>query len=108
MLPDPMADDDFASLFGASTAEAKARTRRLRNGEVVEGAVLQIGADSVFLDVGAATDARIPRAELEGPDGKLRVQVGDRLRATVIDAEGEPPLLAISLGRSSVDVSQLQ
>ncbi len=67
--PALMADDDFASMFQAVPAESRAR--RLRDGEVVEGTVSQIGGDSVFVDVGSTKDARIPSSQLTSREGEL-------------------------------------
>ena len=45
-------DDDFASLMESVTSDSSKRAaRRLRRGEVTEGTVVQITADSVFVDV---------------------------------------------------------
>lgn len=102
-----MGTDDFASMFKA-TPDA-GRTRRLRDGEVVEGKVVQVGGDSVFVDVGATKDARIPIAQLADREGNVRVKVGDSIRATVVDTSGEVPELAVSLGgRGGNDAAELQ
>lgn len=106
-------EDDFASLMEGKTDAPNARRtdRRLRTGEVVEGTVVQIGRDWVFVDVGTTSEARIERAELADDKGKLQVQVGDRLRASVARISDEGPLLALSLGRGArtgVDRSQLK
>ena len=95
-----MADDSsFARLMESAGAAATGRaTRRLHPGEVVEVTVIQIAQDSVFVDVGLPSDGRIPRAELSDKDNKVRVKVGDRLRATVIDPRPDAPVLATSFG----------
>lgn len=95
-----MADDSsFARLMESSGAAATGRaTRRLHPGEVVEVTVIQIAQDSVFVDVGMPSDGRIARAELADKDNKVRVKVGDRLRATVVDPRPDGPVLATSFG----------
>ncbi|MBX3130038.1 MAG: S1 RNA-binding domain-containing protein [Polyangiaceae bacterium] len=106
-----MSQDDFASLLEASSKGGANRERlRLRQGDVVEGTVIQIAQDSVFLDIGGASDARIERSELELKDGTVRVKLGDRLRATVVDAEGDAPRLSLSLGRGGgqLDATELR
>jgi small subunit ribosomal protein S1 len=102
--------DDFAALLEASYADGTSRAgRRLEVGQVVEGAVIQIAKDSVFLDIGTPGDARIPSGELTNSAGELTVKIGQRLRATVVDARADAPLLAISIGRGgSVDVAALE
>src|SRR5688500_12966133 len=71
--------EDFATLF----AREAARTR-LEVGQVVKGRVIQIGAESVFVDVGGKGEAWIERAELTDDDGRLTVGVGDEIEATVV------------------------
>lgn len=103
-----MSKEDFASLMEASVKAGRGTGRRLKTGESVEGTVVQISGDSVFVDVGATKEARVPRSELEDREGNVRVKVGDRLRATVIDLSGDTPLLATALGRTGIDLGQLQ
>ncbi len=83
-------DDDFAALFEASQEHSPGRrgSRKLRTGEQVEGVVVQIGRDNIFVDVGAKAEARIAREQLLDANGQLTVAVGDRLRATVKHAGG--------------------
>ncbi len=81
---DTSSSEDFAKLFAAeSTGPA------LRVGEVVRGRVIQIGAESVFVDVGGKGEAWMDRAELTDDEGRLRVAVGDEVEATVMEAGDE-------------------
>jgi len=76
--------EDFATLL------AREKTGpMLQTGQVVKGRVLQIGADSVFIDVQGKGEGLIARAELEGDDGTLQVTVGDEIEATVLSTDGE-------------------
>ncbi len=71
--------EDFATLL------AREGTRRaLEIGEVVKGRILQIGDETVFVDVGGKGEALIERAELVDDDGKLKLGVGDEIEATVV------------------------
>jgi small subunit ribosomal protein S1 len=94
-------NSDFASLMESSSSPEQVRTQmRLRPGQVVEGPIVQIGKDSVFVDVGTVSEGRIERAEFEDKQGKLSVKVGDRVRASVVrmsDVMG--PELTVALGR---------
>lgn len=100
--------DEFAALFESTSAKQSAK-RRLRAGEVVEGPIVHIGADSIFVDVGTPVEGRIDRAEFVNEDGGLRVKVGDRVRATVIDPSTDGPVLATVLGRGAeMDVESLK
>jgi small subunit ribosomal protein S1 len=76
--------ETFADLF----AQQKTGPM-LQIGQVVKGRVIQIGADSVFVDVQGKGEALIARAELEDESGTLQVAVGDEVEATVLSTDGE-------------------
>jgi small subunit ribosomal protein S1 len=98
--------DDFAAMLEASMGGQRAV--RLRNGQRVEGTVVQIGRDVVFLDVGTRSEGRVARHELEDDQGALRVSLGDRIHVTVARAS-DPPELVFRLGRGgAVDVAALE
>ncbi len=106
-----MADeDDFASLFEQSVAgKGPSGSRRLKAGETVDGSVIAIGEDTVFVDVGTKAEARIDRASLTDERGNLKVQLGQRIRATVIHPGGrEAPVLSVALGRGTIDAAMLE
>jgi ribosomal protein S1 len=94
-----MATDNFASLMTTTGASDRAR-RRLSRGEVIDATVMQIAGEFVFVDVGTPSDGRIPRVDLLGADGKVRVAVGDRLRVSVVEPRFEGSLLK-ALGQSA-------
>src|SRR6266508_253305 len=71
--------DDFATLFAREGAR-----QALEVGQVVKGRILQIGAETIFVDVGGKGEALIDRAELEDEHGQVRLTVGDDLEATVV------------------------
>ncbi|TPV92986.1 MAG: S1 RNA-binding domain-containing protein [Myxococcales bacterium FL481] len=102
-------DEDFAALLDASLADQGQRQRqrqRLRPGQAVEGKVVEIGRDTVFVDVGTRSEGQIPRSQLEDGDGKVRVRPGDLVRATLVTA-GDRPTLTISFTGGGVDDLQL-
>ena len=101
--------DDFAAMLDASMNAGPGRAKaRLRQGQPVEGTVVQIGRDTIFVDVGTRSEASIDRHQLEDDDGQLKVAVGDRIRATVAQA-GDRPKLVVRLGRGNeVDVAALE
>lgn len=78
------ASEDFATLFAGQETGPP-----LEVGEVVKGRVVQIAAESVFVDVGGKGEAWIDRAELTDEDGRLRVAVGDEVEATVVSTRDE-------------------
>ena len=76
--------EDFATLFAREAARPV-----LEVGQIVKGRVIQIAAESVFVDVGSKGEAWIERAELTDADGKLKVAVGDEVEATVVSTGDE-------------------
>lgn len=94
--------DSFASLLKASANKSSDRgLRKLRRGEIVEGTVVQIGQEAVYVDVGTPTEARVDRSSLLDEKGQIRVALGDRLQGTVVDARANAPVLAVSFGKNS-------
>src|SRR5262245_49190846 len=71
--------EDFATLLAR-----EGMRQALHMGDVVKGRILQIGDETVFVDVGSKGEALIDRAELVDDDGKLKVGVGDEIEATVV------------------------
>ncbi|HXG22142.1 MAG TPA: S1 RNA-binding domain-containing protein [Methylomirabilota bacterium] len=76
--------EDFASLFAHEESGPA-----LSEGQVVKGRVVQISADSVFVDIQEKGEGIIARAELEDHQGNLEVGVDDEVEATVISTDGE-------------------
>ena len=70
--------EDFATLFAREGAR-----QVLRVGDVVKGRILQIGDETVFVDVGGKGEALIDRAELADEQGNMKLAVGDEIEATV-------------------------
>lgn len=103
-------DDDFASLMESATSDSSRRAaRRLRRGEMTEGTIVEITSDSVFVDVGATSEARLDRTEILDRAGEPTVEVGDRIRATVTDARPGSLTLALTIGRDgTVDAGALE
>src|SRR5213596_1805149 len=76
--------EDFATLFAREAARPT-----LEVGQIVKGRVIQIAAESIFVDVGGKGEAWIERAELTDDEGRLRVAVGDEVEATVVSTGDE-------------------
>nr|WP_293175608.1 S1 RNA-binding domain-containing protein [Nannocystis sp.] len=102
-------DEDFAAMFESTSATAANRgMRRVRTGQMVEGIVAEISTDSVFVDIGAKSEARIERAQLTDKDGKIKVEVGQKIRATVASAGRDGVVLVVHIGRGGVDTRSLE
>lgn len=99
-------DEDFAALFAQS--QQGQRNTRLKPGQSVQGTVVQISKDTIFVDVGARSEGRIERRQLCNDEGELQVAVGDTVRATVASG-GDRPRLVVGFGKgSSLDIESLE
>jgi small subunit ribosomal protein S1 len=76
---DELEQEDFATLFARESAHWA-----LEIGQVVKGRILQIGDETIFVDVGGKGEAMIDRAELLDDSGQVKVAVGDEIEATVV------------------------
>jgi len=104
--------NDFASMMQQAAGREGARTStRLRPGQVVTGTVVQVGQDSIFLDIGATTEGRIDRRELENAKGEVEVKAGDTLKANVVsidDVMGPKLSVSFGKGRARLDEGALE
>ena len=95
-------------MFGSKTPDPHVAAERLTKGVIVEGTVVHIGAASLFLDIGGATDARLDNHEFADSNRRLP-KVGDTVRATVVDFDpGDVPVLSLAIGRGVVNAAALQ
>lgn len=78
--------ESFADLFAASLqSPRKAVARRDPEiGDLVQGEIVQIGADFAFLDIGGKSEALIALAELRDENGELAATIGSKLEGHVI------------------------
>ncbi|MEJ2716705.1 MAG: 30S ribosomal protein S1 [Deltaproteobacteria bacterium] len=88
--PDSETDEpqeDFASLFEATE---KARDAKIKPDSKIEGTVVSIGEEWIFVDLGAKSEGTISRDELTDEEGRLTVKEGDPVTAYVVNlADGE-------------------
>ncbi len=95
-------EEDFAAMF-----EASQQARRFERGETIEGAIVAIGPDVAFVNVGGKGEAVIELDELKDDDGVLEVAVGDRIQAVVVSTEGGLTL-SRKLARGAATARQLE
>lgn len=80
-------DIDFASMLDEYDS---GKARDLNVGDPIEGAIISIGKDSVYVDTGTKTDGVVAKAELLDDDGAFTRKVGDRVKLYVVSVnEGE-------------------
>ena len=100
--PQPVEEEDFAALFAASLEPAVFET-----GQVVQGVVVLIGRDVVFVDIGGKGEATMDLAELQDEDGQLTVEVGATVEAVVVSTSGGVTL-SHKLARGAATRRQLE
>ena len=64
----------FADLYEQSLTQSD-----VREGEVVDGVVVNVGPDHVTVDIGYKCEGLVPIEEFRRPDGTTEVKVGDAL-----------------------------
>lgn len=91
--------DSFAALFEAESKNKprKGAGRGYAPGQPVEGTVIRIGKDAVFLDLGGKSEGFIEMPELVDDDGNVTVKIGDVVKAVVVKTAGDEG--TIRLGR---------
>jgi small subunit ribosomal protein S1 len=86
--------EDFAALLeAADTCKAGPGAEE----HTVEGTVVSIGKEWVFVDIGAKSEAAVPREELIDSEGELSVGVGDPLTAYVVSRRGDEFILSVKM-----------
>src|ERR1044071_2496626 len=68
--------------------EASIKARRLERGQTIEGTIVALGAEVAFVSVGGKSEAQIALAELKDDDGRIEMNVGDRIQAVVVSTSG--------------------
>jgi small subunit ribosomal protein S1 len=81
--PQPEGAGEFERMLEGSLAP-----KFHREGETVEGAIVAIGPEVAFINIGGKGEAIIDLEELVDPDGDVRVKVGDTLKAIVVSTAG--------------------
>lgn len=77
-------------------------------GSKVEGTVVFITGDLVFVDISGKSEAVIGIQEFRNDDGTLSIQVGDALQAYVVSRTGGEIHLTSSLGKGGVNPGLIQ
>jgi small subunit ribosomal protein S1 len=97
-LPDSIMDD-FEAAIAATVLEFK-------EGDIVEGTVVNVDQDGAMLDIGYKSEGLIPTEELsirKNVDPKDVVKVGDRVEALVLNKEDDEGRLILSKKRAQYE-----
>jgi small subunit ribosomal protein S1 len=88
------AQEDFATLFEAAST---GKDRPVQKDNQIEGIVVSIGEEWVFVDIGGKSEGSIARDELLDENGNLTVGVGDTLTAYVVNTKEGEILLSVKM-----------
>jgi small subunit ribosomal protein S1 len=96
----PAASSDENS-FAAILSEFEQSHRAPGRGETLQGTVVSIGPESVFVDVGRKMDGLMPVEQFRQPGGELSIHVGDLVVVSITgrDEEGSYLLSTIKVER---------
>ncbi len=92
--------EDFAAMFEASEKEREIRPQRDRQ---VEGQIVSIGEEWVFVDVGGKSEGVISREEFTNENGELTLKIGDPIKAYVVGGSGEEMRLSVKMTSAASD-----
>lgn len=95
-MSSPTSPDSFAELFAQTKTPPRGRTARV--GDKVQAVVIQVGKESVFVELEGKRQAYMDAIELRAPDGTMTVKLGDTITAQVVESDSETGDLR--LGRS--------
>ena len=92
-------EDDFAALLAEYTPDGGNKRGGPAVGDMVSGAILSIGRDSVFVEIGAKSEGVLDRDQVSDDDGTLLVKVGDQIEARVVSTKGGTVILRTQISR---------
>lgn len=73
-MPESM--EDFYEMFEASM-------KPVRNGDMLEGTIIEIGPDAAIVDLGSYMDGILPKEQLEDGESLEDLKVGEKIRVAV-------------------------
>ncbi len=84
----------FAEMFESYDSNIKTG---LKQGEMVEGKIISIGSNQVYVDTGTKSDGVISKSELLDEDGQCVVNVGDLIKLYVVSISESEIILSKAL-----------
>jgi small subunit ribosomal protein S1 len=102
MSGDRPEDDSFAALFEKAGGRSSVPRWGARPGEVLDGTVVQVGRDAVFVDLGGGRQGYVEGNDLVGPDGSIKAAVGDRMQVRVVRVDPRDGIRVVPTRESAV------
>jgi len=98
-MPSDDQSESFASLFEQSAPTKRAKAVRV--GQRVKAVVIQVGQESVFVEIDGKTQAFLEAADLRNEEGEITVKEGDTVEANVVEVNDAQGIvrLARTMGR---------
>ena len=101
-----MTKERFTDLF--SDVAPKMSTKHLHPGERVDGVVVGIGGETIFLDIGGKSEGCLAADELRDENGELTVKEGDRLQVYFLHRNRGEMVFTTRLGSHSGQGRELE
>jgi len=103
--------EDFASLFAEyEKHQQKPKRREIRVGDSVTGKVVSVGRDGAFVDLGLGLEqALLALDDIRDAKGNLSVQVGDDIKARVVETSGKAGCIVLrrTMAKGAVGSAEL-
>ncbi|MBX3181691.1 MAG: 30S ribosomal protein S1 [Polyangiaceae bacterium] len=88
--------DSFAAMFEATATPEIQKKETGGEGEIVSGVVIQLGRDSVVVDIGGKSEGLISKSEFLDEKGEFHIQVGDTIDVFIESRESDDGLISLS------------
>ena len=98
---DEMEDVSFAELFESYNDKTGPE---LNQGDRVDGKIISIGSNSIYVDTGTKSDGVVSKAELLDQEGNLPFQVGDRITLYVVSISESEIILSKAISGAGMDM----
>jgi len=84
--------NDFEMLLEGSFEQEKS----LEEGNIINGTVVKVSKDFVIVDIGYKSEGEIPISQFTAPDGKVSVELGQKIEVYLNELENEHGLVELS------------
>lgn len=96
--------DDFGKLLDESFIDMS----KLKEGDVVQGEIINVNDSYIFISIGGKFDAYAEKIEYEDKNGNLKYKIGDQLKGFIVKKTDTDIVVSKSLTRNYVDRTALK